>query len=100
MNIKTMPALIGLSLALILAACQSPVPEAPTATLPPPPSPTPVALATQPETGNRTPGCTVASLSLPDGPPTDSPIPPVSAQDWTRGPAEAPVTITEYGDFQ
>ncbi len=25
---------------------------------------------------------------------------PVSEEDWTRGPAEAPVTIVEYGDYQ
>jgi len=25
---------------------------------------------------------------------------PASEEDWTRGPAEAPVTIVEYGDYQ
>ncbi len=45
-------------------------------------------------------GCTVSTLLPQADPTTASLFPAVSDQDWTRGPAEAAVTITVYSDFQ
>jgi hypothetical protein len=42
----------------------------------------------------------VESISFAPDPPANSTIPPVSADDWTMGPEDAPTTIIEYGDFQ
>jgi cyclophilin family peptidyl-prolyl cis-trans isomerase/protein-disulfide isomerase len=93
-------------LAVLLAACggaASTAPGAPartsTATLIPAQASTlpPQATATAQPTPTPIPGgCQVVSL-LPAGDPT---FPPVTAADWTRGPADAAVTILEYSDFQ
>ncbi len=44
------------------------------------------------------PGCTVVSF-MPTPDPT-SLFPPITADDWTRGPLTATVKIIEYSDFQ
>ena len=48
----------------------------------------------------NTPGCSVVSETFAPEPPADSPFPPVSETDWAQGPANAKVTLVEYGDFQ
>jgi hypothetical protein len=32
--------------------------------------------------------------------PTNAAVSPVSDDDWSKGPANAPITLIEYGDFQ
>jgi hypothetical protein len=32
--------------------------------------------------------------------PVNENIPPVTADDWVEGPANAPITFIEYADFQ
>jgi len=46
------------------------------------------------------PDCTVKTLSPTPGPTEESIFPPVTNSDWTKGSADARVTIIEYGDFQ
>lgn len=43
--------------------------------------------------------CTVIALRPTPGPTEDAIIPPVGERDWTKGPADAYVTILEYSDF-
>lgn len=44
--------------------------------------------------------CTVITVQPTPGPTEETIYPPISATDWTKGPADAKVTIVEYGDFQ
>ena len=55
--------------------------------------PAPIPPATLPPSASPEPLATRAF-------PTFAPIPAVSAQDWTRGPSDAPVAILAYSDFQ
>lgn len=75
-------------LALSFTACSPSAQAGPTAAeasaAPTPIQPTCITFEAAP-----TPGVEEASL-----------FPPPGEGDWTRGPAEAAVTITEYGDFQ
>jgi len=110
--------LAAVGLVLLLTACgpATPSPEAkatdtPTVTLvlstaTPTPvaevTPPPVAEATEASpaptkafpTPNPSPECVAAPI------PQDPNIPPVTADDWSKGPADAPVALVEYGDFQ
>lgn len=80
--------------ALILGACApalTPAP-APTATSTPfPPTDTPAATAT-PRPATATPAVTAAAQA--------SLFPPVGADEWQKGPADARITIIEYSDYQ
>lgn len=101
--LKRIPFLL-LTLALILAACQSasPTVSPPTDTA----APTETTETTPPPTEESSPAagdeasCTVVSLLPTPGPTEQSLFPPVSADDWFMGPDSAHVTIIEYGDFQ
>lgn len=46
------------------------------------------------------PGCTVNSPNPTPGPTEQSIFPPVTEDDWSRGPEDAAVTIISYSDFQ
>ena len=89
----------GAAVALcLLAACGQP------AALPPPPppaSPSPApTLAIPAATTVRLPTA-VRPPPTPEATPTEvSRFAPVTTADWQTGPADARVTIVEYGDFQ
>jgi hypothetical protein len=109
-------------LALVVAACgaSAPATVAPPASAPPQESPTAVAVAATPTsagamTSTSTPAPTVPATeqATPAYPtpnpdpqcvalsiPADPKVPSVTDADWTKGPADAPVTVIEYGDFQ
>ena len=46
------------------------------------------------------PGCRVTGSQLKPNPTMEAIFPAVSEKDWTTGPSDAAVTITEYSDFQ
>ena len=83
---KTLPLLLFFA---FLSACAPVTEAAPTATLQPTASPAP----TQP------PCSTVASEPTPI-PGVDSRFPAVRPDEWSKGPADAAVTIVVYNDFQ
>jgi hypothetical protein len=57
--------------------------------------PSPTVEGTPPyPTPNPDPACVASQL------PVDDKVPPVTDEDWTKGPAGAKMTIIEYGDFQ
>ncbi len=53
-----------------------------------------------PEGGGAMSGCVLQTLIRPPDATETSIFEPVSPEDWQRGPANAPVTIIAYGDFQ
>lgn len=81
-------ALAGLTL---LAACAPPATPAPTAL----PSPVPPTLTPPPPTAapapTQPPAPTAAARSI---------FPPVGADEWQKGSADARLTIIEYADYQ
>ena len=46
------------------------------------------------------PGCRVTGGQFKANPTMEALFPAVSEKDWTTGPSDAAVTITEYSDFQ
>jgi hypothetical protein len=44
--------------------------------------------------------CTVKTLRPSPDATTETPYPAITAADWSEGPADARITIVEYGDFQ
>ncbi len=78
---------------LVLCACASPSPaptSEPTAWVPIPLNPQTTWEVTAAPTASAVPG----TLQ-----PTLAPIPPITDSDWTRGPADAPITLRLYSDF-
>ncbi|MBN1669248.1 MAG: hypothetical protein JW862_19300 [Anaerolineales bacterium] len=94
-------------LAFLLVACSSPADPVETA-IPPQTlvtdaaTPLPTQVATnepRPPINRLTSECTLVS-SLPDTPPAYAQLFALQESDWTKGPADAAVTIIEYSDFQ
>jgi hypothetical protein len=86
--------LLTVMLALLLAACGSRAQ---------PGQPTQPASGTGPVTAvqdESSPACTALNIQPTPGPEVPSLFAPVSAADHSLGPADAAVTIIEYGDFQ
>lgn len=44
--------------------------------------------------------CTVKTLRPTSGADVQTAYPPITEADWSKGPADAKITIVEYGDFQ
>ena len=66
-----------------------------------PPSPTPASEATTavPPASETAPG-SASCVAAPFDPPVESRIPPITEEDHVHGPADAPITLIEYADFQ
>jgi len=90
--------LIGSALLLGAAGCggeELPLPtdEPPTSVATPSPEVTSTPWPT------TVPGAATCHLAPPIGVEVEN-LPPVTEEDWVRGPADAPVTVVEYADFQ
>ena len=92
---KNLTKITPVLLAFLATACAGAVPQTPT-DAPPAPTLPPATLAPTP---THQPGCSVVSASYGPEELTNAPIASISAQDWARGPEDAPVQIIEYGDF-
>jgi len=90
--------LILLLLAVLISGCGSAQ-----ETVQPSPTPVPTVVLDIPaasddfSTGS---GCTVVSLKPTPGATPESPFLPITQDDWSRGPADAPITLIAYSDFQ
>jgi cyclophilin family peptidyl-prolyl cis-trans isomerase/protein-disulfide isomerase len=84
-------AIFLLPLALLLAACTAPGAAEPTAT-----TAAPIQEAEVAEPAS----CTAVASEQRQAVLDSSPVPPITDEDWSRGPADATITILEYSDFQ
>jgi protein-disulfide isomerase len=93
--------ILPIVITILLAGCLPQNQATPTAT-PTKARPAPTAVLAVPSQAPQSPqsGCTVITQKPTPGPTAVSVFPPVSASDWTKGPASAKVTIIEYSDFQ
>ena len=85
--------------ALLLSACAPVTPASPAQSAKPTLTPTMASPYTQ-ATPTHAPGCTIKTTQPKANPTVQSLLPAVTKEDWTKGPAEAFVTIIEYCDFQ
>jgi cyclophilin family peptidyl-prolyl cis-trans isomerase/protein-disulfide isomerase len=78
------------------------IPPSPSATIAPTAATTPPAAKAPPAgpSASVPVGCTVVSIQPTPGPTQESLFPSVSSSDWSRGSADASITILEYADFQ
>lgn len=71
-------------------------------------TPAPAAKEVEPTTQTEVAPTTAVEVAGPPQPaacqsvqiPTNQGVAPISKVDWAKGPATAPVTVIEYGDFQ
>jgi hypothetical protein len=96
-------------IALLLAACQGQVQTSPQTAVPTALSqPTatiaaviPSATSAAEQVASGAPaGCTVISPRTTPDPTQQSVFPPATDKDWSTGPKDAAITLTEYSDFQ
>jgi hypothetical protein len=110
--------LIGLVvLALVASACQAATPTEQETALPPEDTaaaeatalPTDASADTAaaeqpsqplPAKGEPMPGCRVVESQLTPNPTLQALFPAIGEEDWSYGPSDATVTITDYSDFQ
>ncbi len=94
---KSAPLFIML-LVVLMGGCGG-EPAAPTPTPLPSPSPTSERATATPYVG-VTPSGPAVCVEDPLDLPVESRIPPVTEDDHVHGPADAPITLIEYADFQ
>jgi hypothetical protein len=103
-NCMRKPILLFLLLVAIFLAGCLPQTQAvvPTATAIQPPQPVATNASVIPSQAALLPdsGCTVVARQPAAGPTPQTVYPPITEQDWTKGPADARVTLIEYSDFQ
>ena len=98
MKIKHILSIVFLA-AWLLSACAPATPAAPDQSSNPTLTPT-LASSIAQVTPTHAPGCTVKTTQPKANPTVQSLLPAVTKEDWSKGPADAFVTIIEYCDFQ
>jgi hypothetical protein len=97
-TMRKIPLLIILLLAIGLTGCLE-AQDAPTPTSSPIPTVI-LDIAAASDEFSTGSGCTVVAFRPTPGPTPASPYLPVTADEWSRGPADARFTLIQYSDFQ